>query len=45
MAKVLDGNYIDKGKVQTPGKAKNSFNNFKQNDYDFDELEKELLSN
>lgn len=45
MAKVLDGNYIDKGKVQLSGKAKNSFNNFKQNDYDFDELEKELLSN
>lgn len=34
-----------KGKVQSSGKAKNSFNNFKQNDYDFDELEKELLSN
>ena len=37
----LDANFEESKK---PVK-KSSFNNFKQNDYDFDELEKELLSN
>lgn len=37
----LDSNYEE---CKQPVK-KSSFNNFQQNDYDFDELEKELLSN
>lgn len=37
----LDANYEE---CKQPVK-KSSFNNFQQNDYDFDELEKELLSN
>lgn len=37
----LDGNYEES---KAPVK-KSGFNNFKHNDYDFDELEKELLSN
>ena len=37
----LDANF-EESKTQT---KKSSFNNFKHNEYDFDELEKELLSN
>lgn len=40
MAKVIDGNYDNRN-----GTRKNSFNNFEQNEYDFDELEKSLLAN
>ena len=37
----LDANF-EESKTQT---KKSSFNNFKHNEYDFDKLEKELLSN
>lgn len=44
-----DAAFANKKKIsqtQTPSSAgKNKFNQFKQNDYDFDALEKELLSN
>ena len=40
MAKVLDGNYDDKPRR---GKKKNAFNEFPQNDYDFNELERKLI--
>lgn len=39
----LDENYVP-GKRDKP-KSRNSFNNFQQNDYDFAELEKDLLNN
>ena len=39
---VLPGEDKQKGKEQP---AKNSFNDFQQNDYDFDDLEKKLLDN
>ena len=42
MAKVLDGNYDDKPRR---GKKKNTFNEFQQNDYDFNELERKLIQN
>lgn len=45
MAKVLDGNYDDRPKKGKGQQANNAFNNFPQNDYDFDELEKKLMSN
>lgn len=37
--------YSDRGTDTRQQGAKNSFNNFQQNDYDMDELEKNLLSN
>lgn len=40
MAKVLDGNYDKKDSRQA---KKNNFNNFNQRDYDYDELERQLL--
>jgi len=40
MVKVLNGNYDNR---KTAPNKKNSFNNFPQRDYDFDELERELL--
>lgn len=40
----LDENYVP-GKKRSQGKSKGQFNNFQQNEYDFDELEEELLSN
>ena len=36
---------VQSRKNRNRGNSKNSFNNFTQNKYDFDELEKELLSN
>lgn len=55
MAKVLDGNYDNKPINRQPTrteivpdwmkKKKQTFNDFPQNDYDFDALERELLSN
>lgn len=42
MAKILDGNYDNR---QASGQNKNNFNNFRQNNYDFDALEKKLLDN
>lgn len=42
MAKILDGNYDNK---KSGAKSNNSFNNFNQNTYDFDDLEKQLLDN
>jgi hypothetical protein len=42
MAKILDGNYDNK---KSGAKSNNSFNNFTQNTYDFDDLEKQLLDN
>ena len=53
MAKVLDGNYDNKNGTHTrqevvPSWMKNKkpgFNDFMKNDYDIDELERELLSN
>ena len=42
-----DAAFASKKKVSQPPSTsiKNKFNQFKQNDYDFDALEKELLSN
>lgn len=40
MAKVIEGNYDNR-----TGAKKNAFNIYKQNDYDFSELEKSLLAN
>lgn len=46
MAKVLDGNYDDKpGRKKKGQQADNPFKDFKQNDYDYDELEKKLIRN
>ena len=46
MAKVLDGNYDDKpGRKKKGQQANNPFKDFKQNDYDYDELEKKLVRN
>lgn len=48
MAKVLDGNYDSRTRTEhVPShiKKNNNFNNFNQRTYDFDELEKELISN
>lgn len=46
MAKVLDGNYDDKpGRKKKGQQANNPFKDFKQNDYDYDELEKKLIRN
>ena len=51
MAKVLDGNYADNSSSygNTTGhqsyKPQNRFNQFQQNDYDFEQLERELLGN
>ena len=44
MAKVLEGNYDDKPKK---GRAKknNAFNEIEHNEYDFDDLERKLISN
>lgn len=39
----LDANYLDTVSQKKKGKHKNSFCQFKQNDYDFDEIEKMLL--
>lgn len=39
----LDASYVPDKRMKTP--VKNSFNNFPQHDYDFDQLEKEILSN
>ena len=36
---------IVKGEKRGSGSKKNAFNNFEQNEYDWDELEKEILSN
>ncbi|MCR5637881.1 MAG: DnaD domain protein [Lachnospiraceae bacterium] len=35
----------NKGKLSMSGSSNNRFNNFTQNDYDFDELEKQILDN
>lgn len=46
--KVLDGNYDNRTRTENvPShiKKNNKFNNFNQRTYDFDELEKELISN
>ena len=40
----LDANYCP-DRTKPPGSKKNSFNSFKQNDYDFAALEEELRSN
>ena len=42
MAKVLDGNFKNNSPQQQP-KPQNRFNNFHQRQYDFNELEKQLL--
>ena len=42
--KVLEGNYDDQNRKPEKPKT-NAFNSFKQNDYDFDDLEKHLLNN
>ena len=42
MVKVLEGNYDDKPGA---GKPNNKFNQFPQNNYDFNELEEQLLDN
>lgn len=39
-----DGNHIHKANVNGNGKKSNSFNNFNQRDYDFDELERTMLA-
>lgn len=39
----LDANYVPDKRMKAP--VKNSFNNFPQNDYDFDQLEKEIVNN
>lgn len=48
MAKVIDGNYDDKGKSQSKkrnsGANKNKFNSFPQRKYDMEELEQALLN-
>ena len=50
MAKILEGNYDNKGSKTTRKEPepdwmkKNSFNNYSQRDYDYDELEKKLLN-
>lgn len=46
MAKVIDGNYDnrEKGKSAKPVAAPNRFHNFQERDYDFKELEKQLLN-
>lgn len=43
MAKVLDGNYKNNSPQQQQPKTQNRFNNFHQRQYDFNELEKQLL--
>lgn len=48
MAKVLDGDYDNRTRTEhVPSyiKKNNSFNNFKQRTYDFDELERKLVGN
>lgn len=47
MAKVLEGNYDNSGRTeQVPSYIKkNRFNDFPQNTYDFEQLEKDLLAN
>lgn len=44
MAKVLDGNYKNNSPQQQQSKTQNRFNNFQQRQYDFNELEKQLLT-
>lgn len=44
MAKVLEGNYDDKPKRGGASK-KNAFNEIEHNEYDFDDLERKLISN
>ncbi|MCR5754243.1 MAG: DnaD domain protein [Acetatifactor sp.] len=41
----IDESYQKRRSTSKPAAAANKFNQFAQNDYDFDELEKELLSN
>lgn len=45
MIKVLEGNYDNKQEIQKPFEVKgaSNFNNFKQREYDFKNLEKQLL--
>lgn len=43
MAKVLDGNY-DKVQTESRPVVKNKFNNFEQRDYNYADLEKQLLA-
>jgi len=45
MVKILEGNYVNRMQKEQPCKSTNKFNQFEQNQYDFDQLEKELMEN